>query len=81
MSEVVFIGTSDAFGAGGRRQSAILVRGPAGGVLLFGPYVFHRSRPNRSRRPRRVFINGFAYPGANARVYPGRGAGRLVRLS
>ena len=34
MSEVVFIGTSDAFGAGGRRQSAILARAPGGGVLL-----------------------------------------------
>jgi len=34
VSEVVFVGTSDAFGAGGRRQSAILVRGPNGGILL-----------------------------------------------
>jgi ribonuclease BN (tRNA processing enzyme) len=34
MSEVVFLGTSDAFGAGGRRQSAVLVRGTRGTVLL-----------------------------------------------
>ena len=34
MSELVFIGTSDAFGAGGRRQSAILLRAPGGGVML-----------------------------------------------
>jgi ribonuclease BN (tRNA processing enzyme) len=34
MTEVVFVGTSDAFGAGGRRQSAILLRGPSGSVLL-----------------------------------------------
>lgn len=34
MSEVVFVGTSDAFGAGGRRQSALLVRAPHGGLLL-----------------------------------------------
>ncbi len=34
MSEVVFVGTSDAFGAGGRRQSAILVRVESGSVLL-----------------------------------------------
>ena len=33
MSEVVFVGTSDAFGAGGRRQSAVLVRA-SGGTLL-----------------------------------------------
>ncbi len=34
MSEVVCIGTSDAFGAGGRRQSAYLLRGPNGALLL-----------------------------------------------
>ena len=34
MSEVLFIGTSDAFGAGGRRQSAILSRGTRGSVLI-----------------------------------------------
>lgn len=51
-----------------------------GDVLLFGPYTLHRSLPNRSTQPRRVFINGFAYPGANTRVYPGEGAGRLLQL-
>lgn len=34
MREVVFVGTSDAFGAGGRRQSAVFVRGERGGMLL-----------------------------------------------
>jgi ribonuclease BN (tRNA processing enzyme) len=34
MDEVIFVGTSDAFGAGGRRQSAILVRGPRGTLLM-----------------------------------------------
>ncbi len=34
MSEIVFIGTSDAFGAGGRRQSAILARGTRGSLLI-----------------------------------------------
>ncbi|MCP3983248.1 MAG: MBL fold metallo-hydrolase [bacterium] len=34
MTEIIFIGTSDAFGAGGRRQSAYLVRAPSGGALL-----------------------------------------------
>lgn len=34
MMEVLFVGTSDAFGSGGRRQSAYLVRGHSGGVLL-----------------------------------------------
>jgi ribonuclease BN (tRNA processing enzyme) len=31
---VVFVGTSDAFGAGGRRQAAIFVAGSGGGLLL-----------------------------------------------
>lgn len=31
---VVFVGTSDAFGAGGRRQSAIFVAADGGGLLL-----------------------------------------------
>ena len=34
MSEIVFIGTSDAFGAGGRRQSAVFARGDRGGMLF-----------------------------------------------
>lgn len=34
MTEVVFVGTSDAFGAAGRRQSAIAVRTEDGSVLL-----------------------------------------------
>jgi ribonuclease BN (tRNA processing enzyme) len=34
VTEITFVGTSDAFGAGGRRQSAILVRGASGAVLL-----------------------------------------------
>ena len=50
-----------------------------GSVLVFGPYTIHRSLPNGSAVPRRVFINGYAYPGANTRVYPGEGAGRTLR--
>ena len=34
MTEVLFIGTSDAFGAGGRRQSAVLSRGTRGSLLI-----------------------------------------------
>ena len=62
-------------------HAAVTATMEAGSVLLFGPYSFHCSRPNCSQGPRRVFINGFAYPGANTRVYPGDGAGRLVGLS
>jgi ribonuclease BN (tRNA processing enzyme) len=34
MTELVFVGTSDAFGAGGRRQSAMVLRAPHGAVLV-----------------------------------------------
>jgi ribonuclease BN (tRNA processing enzyme) len=34
MNEVVFVGTSDAFGAGGRRQAAVLIRGDRGTLLM-----------------------------------------------
>jgi len=40
-----------------------------GDVVAFGPYTAHGSEANRSDRSRRVFINGFAYPGANKRDY------------
>jgi ectoine hydroxylase-related dioxygenase (phytanoyl-CoA dioxygenase family) len=60
-------------------RDAIPATMTAGSVLLFGPYTYHSSPPNQSDRPRRIFINGFASPGANSRVYPGEGAGRLVR--
>jgi ectoine hydroxylase-related dioxygenase (phytanoyl-CoA dioxygenase family) len=52
---------------------------PAGGAVIFGPYTVHGSFPNKSPHPRRVFINGFAYPGANHRDYPGEGSGRMLR--
>ena len=34
MNDLVCVGTSDAFGAGGRRQSAYLLRAGAGQVLV-----------------------------------------------
>ncbi len=46
-----------------------------GDVALFGPFVLHGSPPNRSSRPRRILIQGFALPGANRRVYPGANTG------
>ena len=54
---------------------------PAGSALFFGPYTVHGSFPNHSKDARRVLINGFAYPGANSRVYPGEGSGRLLKCS
>jgi ectoine hydroxylase-related dioxygenase (phytanoyl-CoA dioxygenase family) len=51
-----------------------------GDVAFFSPYAIHGSQPNNSKGPRRVFINGFAYPGANQKKYPGQGSGRRVYL-
>ena len=62
-------------------STAVAATMRAGSVLLFGPYVIHSSLPNRSDRPRRTLINGFAYPGANSRIYPGEGAGRRLKVS
>ena len=59
-------------------EQAVTMTMDPGDVVLFGPYVFHASAPNRSERPRRALINGYAFPGANRRIYPGRGAGRLL---
>ena len=57
---------------------AITVTGHGGDVLLFGPHAVHGSLPNTSTSSRRVLINGYAAPGANGRVYPGRGSGRTL---
>lgn len=57
---------------------ALSVMGRAGDVLFFGPWAVHGSTPNRSTRPRRVLIDGYAAPGANGRRYPGVGACRTL---
>jgi ectoine hydroxylase-related dioxygenase (phytanoyl-CoA dioxygenase family) len=59
-------------------EQAVTMTMEPGDVVLFGPYTFHASEPNRSDGPRRALINGYAHPRANRRVYPGRGSGRLV---
>lgn len=59
--------------------SAVAPELAPGDAVAFGPFVVHGSEPNGSARPRRMFLNGFAVPGANARVYPGEGSGRRVR--
>lgn len=51
-----------------------------GDTLFFGPYTAHASFENRSSSYRRVLINGYAYPGANSRVYPGKGSGRRLEV-
>lgn len=59
---------------------AVTVALEPGDVVAFGPFVIHGSRANLGTSPRRSFLNGFALPGANHRIYPGEGAGRRVRL-
>jgi len=55
--------------------------GETGDVILLNPYTLHGSLANRSNRARRIFINGFAYPGANGRTYPGEGSGRMLSFA
>ncbi len=51
-----------------------------GDLAFFHPFVIHGSSANKSSQERRVFINGFAYPGANHFSYPGAGTGVRVSL-
>lgn len=61
--------------------SAVPLMMNPGDVAFFHPYAIHGSEPNNSNGPRRVFINGFAYPGANRKQYPGKGSGRTVSFN
>jgi ectoine hydroxylase-related dioxygenase (phytanoyl-CoA dioxygenase family) len=61
-------------------NNTITVTMTPGSVLFFGPYSIHGSAPNNSDRPRRVFINGYAYPECNKRLYPGSGKGLRINL-
>ena len=64
-----------------REEDAVSVAAQPGDVLFFGPYTVHASIENLSTCYRRVLINGYAYPGANHRIYPGDGAGRRLTVS
>lgn len=61
-----------------RDEDVVTIRAQPGDTIFFGPYVAHASFENKSNQSRRVFINGYAYPGANSRKYPGEGAGRRL---
>lgn len=49
-----------------------------GDLAFLHPFTVHGSEPNRSKVARRIFINGYAYPGANGRIYPGEGSARKL---
>ncbi len=61
-----------------REEDAVKILAEPGDTLFFGPYAAHASFENKSSHYRRVFINGYAFPGANQRVYPGDGACRTI---
>lgn len=63
-----------------REDDIVTMSAKPGDTLFFGPYTAHASFENRSATYRRVFINGYAYPGANQRIYPGDGAGRTLHV-
>jgi hypothetical protein len=48
-----------------------------GDAVVFGPFLVHGSEPNASDGPRRLFLQGYAAPGANGRMYPGCGLGAV----
>jgi ectoine hydroxylase-related dioxygenase (phytanoyl-CoA dioxygenase family) len=64
-----------------REKDAVTMAAQPGDTLFFGPYTAHASFENTSDRYRRVLINGYAFPGANRRVYPGDGAGRRLTVA
>lgn len=61
-------------------SKAKLILMEQGDMALFGPYVPHSSTKNVSSSPRRVLINGYAYPEANSRKYPGEDSGRRLSI-
>lgn len=56
-------------------ETAVDLELEPGDLAVFGPFLVHGSPPNRSQHPRRLFLQGYASPGANRRVYPGCGTG------
>ena len=64
-----------------RDEDVVTIAAQPGDTLFFGPYTAHASFENTSPSYRRVLINGYAYPGANNRVYPGEGSGRRLTVS
>lgn len=52
-----------------------------GDAVVFGPFVLHGSGPNPGPGARRLFLQGYASPGANRRVYPGCGTGVVRRIA
>lgn len=52
-----------------------------GDIIFMHPYLVHGSEANESTSMRRIFINGFSYPGANKQPYPGEGSAERIVLN
>lgn len=61
-------------------DKAVPLQLDAGDLILWHPYLIHGADPNKFATQQRLFINGFAYPGANNKPYPGEGSAQLVSL-
>lgn len=51
-----------------------------GDVVFMHPHLIHGSDSNTSDKRRLMFINGFSYPGANHKPYPGIGSAKRISL-
>ncbi len=61
-------------------DSAVAPLLKSGDVVAFGPYTIHGSQANLSKQSRRVFINGFAYPGSDLKSHSLEGEGELLSV-
>jgi ectoine hydroxylase-related dioxygenase (phytanoyl-CoA dioxygenase family) len=51
-----------------------------GDVAFLHARLVHASWPNTSAHSRLMFLNGYSYPGANHREYPGKGSTKRINL-
>lgn len=51
-----------------------------GDAIFIHPYLVHGNTPNTSSQKRRIFINGFSYPGANKNLYSEKNIIKRIKL-
>ena len=61
-------------------NSAIPLLLNPGDLVFIHPYLVHGSFPNESEESRLLLVNGFSYPGANIKKYPGIGSAERIHL-
>jgi len=52
-----------------------------GDTVFMHPLLLHQSGANNSDESRELFINGFSYPSANHKKYPGEGSAKEINLN